>query len=529
MQNNVGSVLEQLAHPYGLSRRTTIAIGGRKVKKTSNTLILTITNVFNRTVGFAFRISLIRIAGREAVGLWQMIMPLYFFFLVIASAGLPVAISRLVAEYKAKRDVRGVQRIFKTALYLAFGFGLAAALLLSLLSGFFSQRILADPRIKLALLIIAPSLPLVALNAVFRGYFQGIEEMRVVAASLIIEEIAHVAATLSLVKVTLSRGPGLLAAGFAAGSLLSEVAAIGIYLVAYPLFRLSNEQDNVSFSISMLPRIMRLSIPATASRLLHSLGQLCQSIIIPTSLRVAGWTASQAAIAYGELTGMALNLLFMPSLFTVAMAATLLPQITAAVARNKQHQAQATFLRALSWTALISLPLTALLISLGKPICQLLFNSSSAGELLAYLAWGGLLLYTQQVATATLQGLGKPLLPLITSAIGTVISSCLLFSLTPFWEMRGVALGLIVGWTITGALSLYLVQRHLSFFSQFWPCLLRTSFAAGLCGIAAHNIYLHCLANSGLILLSLLCAGIGAGLVYLVAASSAIRQQFARR
>lgn len=484
--------------------------------------------MFNRTVGFAFRIALIRIAGREAVGLWQMIMPLYFFFLVLASAGLPTAVSRSVAEHKAKGDMNGVQRVFKTALSFALVSGLAAAIVLSLLAGFFSQHVLADSRLKLTLLIIAPSLPLVAVSAVFRGYFQGLEAMPVVSTSLILEEIVHVIATISLVGVTLSKGPGLMAAGFAAGSLLSEFAGLGVYLVAFPLFKSTTRQHN-GFSLPLLISILRLSIPATAGRLLHSIGQLCQSIIIPTRLRVAGWTASQAAIAYGELTGMALNLLFMPSLFTVAMATTLLPKITAAIARSHAQQARAVFLQAISWTALISLPLSALLISLGKPICQLLFDSSSAGDLLTYLAWGGLLLYTQQVAGATLQGLGKPLLPLLTSGLGTVISSVLLYLFAAVWQIKGVALGLIAGWTTTGSISLYLVQRHLPFFAQFWPRLLKISLAAALSGIAAHNLYLHCLANSGRMLLSLLCAGVGASLVYLVAAAGVIRQQFASR
>ncbi|NLW17743.1 MAG: polysaccharide biosynthesis protein [Firmicutes bacterium] len=500
------------------------------MKKTANnTLILTVTNFINRAIGFVFRIALIRIAGREAIGLWQMIMPLYFFFLVIASAGLPTAISRLTAEYRARGDRRGVQRVFKTALSLALVCGIAAALCLLLLAGFFSRQVLADPRVRLALIIIAPSLPLVATSSVFRGYFQGIEEMRVVATSLIVEEVTHVVATITLVKVTLGKGAGLLAAGFAAGSLVSEVAGLGVYLVAFPLFRLAGRPDNILFSTKMLRQILQLSIPATAGRLLHSVGQLCQSIIIPTRLRIAGWTASQAAIAYGELTGMALNLLFLPSLFTVAMATSLLPQITAAVAHNRYRSAQAIFLRALTWTALISLPVAALLISLGEPVCQVLFNSSSAGKLLSYLAWGGLLLYTQQVAAATLQGLGKPVLPLITSAIGTIISSSLLLVLTSTWQIRGVAFSLICGWMTTGALSLYLVQRSLPFFAQFVPRLLRITLAAALCGIAAHHIYLHCLANSGRVFISLLCAGLGSGLVYLIAAGGIIRQQFARR
>ena len=524
------TVLEQLAHPYGLSRGTICcSSGGLQMKKTANnTLILTLTNVFNRIIGFAFRIALIRIAGIEAIGLWQMITPLYFLFYVIASAGLPIATSRLVAEYRAKNDPRGVQRAFRTAIYLALAFGVAATFLLSLLAGFFSQRVLRDQRLTLALLIIAPSLPLVAASAVFRGYFQGLEKIRIVSSSLIVEEFVHIAATLSLVAVTIGKGPGLLAAAFAAGSLLSEVAGLGVYLIAFPLFHLNSPGTSGPTSIHMLGRILHIGIPATASRLLYSLAQLAQSIIIPTRLRAAGWSVSQAAVAYGELTGMALNLLFLPSLFTVAMAATLLPQITTAISRSNQTQAQAIFLRAINWTTLISLPLAALLISLGKPMCLVLFSSGSAGQLLSLLAWGGLLLYTQQVATATLQGLGKPALPLLASFAGMVISGCLLFVLIPTWQMQGVAVGLICGWATTGALSLFLVQRHLPFMHQFWPHLLRTTCAAGLCGLAAHNIFLHCLANSGQVFSSLVCAGLGAAITYLVAAGYTISRQFAR-
>ena len=114
-----------------------------KNKAAANTALLTITNVINRIIGFTYRIVLIRLAGHEAIGLFQMIMPTYVLFLVMASAGLPMAVTRLIAEQKANNDMAGVQRVFRTAVVLALFFGLAANLLLFILSDIISQQMLA--------------------------------------------------------------------------------------------------------------------------------------------------------------------------------------------------------------------------------------------------------------------------------------------------------------------------------------------------------------------------------------------------
>ncbi|NLY54641.1 MAG: polysaccharide biosynthesis protein [Firmicutes bacterium] len=495
-------------------------------RRATNTLLLAATNVFNRAIGFAYRIVLIRVAGREAVGLWQMMIPSYFLFRVLASAGLTTATTRLIAESRAKGGQAAVGQVFRTAILVALGFGLTANALLFLLSGFLAQQVLGDPRTTLAFLIIAPSLPLMALSAVFRGYFQGIEEMKVVSTSLILEEIVYIASTLALIAYTHNRGPGLLIAGLAAGSVLGELVGLGVYLVFYPWFR-PRAYGLQAISSQALRGIFHISLPATGSRLLNSLSQVTQSIIIPSRLRAVGWTATQAAVAYGELTGMALNLLFIPSLFTVAMATALLPQVTAAVSRNNWEQAKLVFLRTLNWTAFLSLPAAALFISLGEPLCQLVFGSPYAGRLLALLAWGGLLLYTQQIATATLQGLGKPNLPLLTSVIGTLGSACLLFTLTPIWQIKGAAIGLVGGWALTGALSLLLVQIYLRYWQEFWPWLVRVILAAIMCGYTAKTIYWHLLANSGVVWLSLLGAGLGAAIIYLLVTASSLRRHLA--
>lgn len=496
-----------------------------KNKAAANTALLTITNVINRIIGFTYRIVLIRLAGHEAIGLFQMIMPTYVLFLVMASAGLPIAVTRLIAEQKANNDMAGVQRVFRTAVVLALFFGLAANLLLFILSDIISQQMLGDARTHLALLVIAPSLPLVSLAAVFRGYFQGLEEIRVVSISLILEEIVHALATLTLVTASLGHGPKLLAASFAAGSVLCEATGLAVYLVAYPFFR-SYGPDSASPTPAVCSNILQLSLPATIGRLLQSLSQVTQSIIIPAGLRQAGWTAAQAAIAYGELTGMALSLLFVPSLFTISLAATLLPRITAGIAQGQTEAARNAFVEALTWTTFISLPIAAIFAVLGEPICQFLFRSSSAGQLLSWLAWGGILIYMQQITASTLQGLGKPVLPVIASLTGTLVSATLLLALIPIWQMKGAVIGLVGGFWVSGIFSLIMVQRRLPFFADWWPQLLRALWTGGLNAYLAKTIYWHCLANFGNIFFSLCCAGLSAALGYVLIIRKSILHRF---
>lgn len=481
----------------------------RRSKATSNTILLTATNALNRLIGFVYRIVLIRVAGQEAVGLFQMVFPAYSLFLVLATAGLPIAVSKLVAEYRARNSEAGVRSVLRTAVLTALGLGLSANCLLFLLARPLADSVLRDSRIYYALLIIAPSLPLVALSAVFRGYFQGLQEVRVVAASQLLEQVGHVSATLWLVSLVLARGPIYLTASLAAGSILGEFVGLGTYLVSLPFFRPTPKADGLAPVPKMARTLFSVAIPTTATRLVQSLAQLVQSILIPGQLRLAGYTASQAAIAFGQLTGMAFNLLFIPSLFTTSLAATLLPQVAASSSRRSTEQATGAFLRALNWTASLSLPCSALLITLGEPLCLVLFNSRAAGQLLSLLASGGLLLYTQQISSATLQGLGKPALPMIASLVGTAVSSVLLLILTPLWQMRGAAISLAVGFVISGLLALAMVERQLPFFRQWWPTLTKMLCAALVSGYVANTAYVHCLASSGRVLPSLLIAGAG--------------------
>jgi stage V sporulation protein B len=486
----------------------------KRSKATQNTIFLTATNAFNRLVGFVYRIILIRIAGQEAVGLFQMVFPAYSLFLVLATAGLPIAVSKLVAEHQARNNQAGVRSVLRTAILTALTLGLGANALLFLLSHPLANNVMKDSRIYYALLIIAPSLPLVAVSAVFRGYFQGIQEIKVVCASLVTEQIAHVLATLGLVHLVLARGPVYLTAGLAAGSILGEFAGLTMYLISYPFFRPKTNGLTLQPALQVAHTLFSVAIPTTAARLVQSLSQLVQSILIPTRLRVAGFTASQAAIAFGQLTGIAFNLLFIPSLFTISLAATLLPQVSAACSRNSPEQASAAFLRALNWTTALSLPCTALFITLGEPLCLVLFNSRSAGQILSFLAWGGLLLYTQQIAAATLQGLGKPALPMIASVLGTLVGGVLLYVLTPLWQIQGTAIGLIIGFGVSGVVGLLMVERQLHFWQQWRPTLVRSILAAVMAGVVANTLYLHCLANSGRTFLCLVIAGCGSLLAY---------------
>ncbi|KJS83411.1 MAG: hypothetical protein JM58_12935, partial [Peptococcaceae bacterium BICA1-8] len=89
-------------------------------------LILFFSGIFVKIIGFVFQITVIRIIGTEAVGLFNMVFPLYITVLVVSTAGLPLAISKMVSQQVALGNYQAALKIFRIALtvliFLSFFF-----------------------------------------------------------------------------------------------------------------------------------------------------------------------------------------------------------------------------------------------------------------------------------------------------------------------------------------------------------------------------------------------------------------------
>ncbi|MBI2873873.1 MAG: polysaccharide biosynthesis C-terminal domain-containing protein, partial [Firmicutes bacterium] len=211
--------------------------------------------------------------------------------------------------------------------------------------------------------------------------------------------------------------------------------------------------------------ITRLSVPITLAALVSPIIQLIDTVIVPRRLQIAGFTPEAATGLYGQLTGFAAPLMNLPQIFTVALAASLVPAVSEALALGQSSRVRNRVEAAMKLTLLIALPSTLGLILLARPISQMLYNTPEAGIPLAGLAAGITFLLLHQTTTGALQGLGKTHIPVQNLLLGAAVKAVMNFTLTaiPSIHILGAALGTSAGFLVAAVLNVIALRRLVGF------------------------------------------------------------------
>lgn len=157
-------------------------------------MILTLAGIIVKIIGAFSKVLLARILGGEGIGLYQMAYPIYQIIVSLATAGLPVAISIMIADKLAYKDVRGASKIFRVSATVLFALGafFSVALFLAV-PWLVESEWLTDPRSSFALMALAPAIVVVTILSCLRGYFQGFQDMLPTGASQVVEQSLRVA------------------------------------------------------------------------------------------------------------------------------------------------------------------------------------------------------------------------------------------------------------------------------------------------------------------------------------------------
>jgi stage V sporulation protein B len=445
-------------------------------------LILFTANLINRMLGFVYQYLIMRYIGSEAYGLYYMVFPVYMTALVLTTAGIPLAVSKMVSEKVSVGAYGDVRKIFRIAFLILFTAGLLVTVLLYLFSPLMVGRFFSDKRVFQIFRICIPAIFIVSVSSGFRGYFQGLQNMIPSALSQVSEQIVRVAVGFTLAFKLLPLGVEWGACGLAGGMLCGETIGLGVIASQYLLQRNRRPQASAGRERAgaIIRNLLTISLPVTGGRLLSTGLSALDAMIIPKQLQTAGYSARSAASLFGQLGGTALTLVTFPSVFTFALATSLVPAISEAIGRNDYRLAQKRCTDAIRYTIIIGLPCVITLYYYAQPLTQL-FKSGQVAPVLRVLAVGGIFAYLQQTTTGILQGLGKTFLPLLHSIVSTFFRLPLLFYLTgmPRLGLVGSSLAYVFGFFCVAVLNLLAIRRNLGL--EFaWKSILLQPAAAGL-------------------------------------------------
>jgi len=433
------------------------------------TIILIAAGFITKILGFINRIVVARMIGDEGVGLYMMAVPTLVLAITATQIGLPIAISKLVAEAEATGDRQRVKKILVVSLTTT---GVLSAVFLPTLivvAPWLSRTMFTDPRTYYPLMAIAPVVPIVAISSVLRGYFQGRQQMKPYAYSLLIEQIVRISLIALCTRPLLPYGVEYAAAGAMASSVLGELAAL-LYLLFLFKFKKSirlrtNFFRYVHAGKETFIRLMRIALPTTGGRLIGSLSWFFEPIVVANSLALAGVAASVATKQYGQLVGYALPLLTLPSFITYALSTALVPAISEAMAQHKPLLVEYRIAQAMR-LSLVTGGLSAVVLYIfAEPLMHWMYGTSEAAIFIQVMAPFFLFYYFQGPLQAVLQGLDLANAAMANSLIGAVVKLVCIFALAsrPSLGIMGAALATSVGTVLVTLLHFATVAKAVSF------------------------------------------------------------------
>lgn len=437
-------------------------------------VILGAAGIIIKIMGAFFRIPLGNLIGAEGMGYYQTAYPIYVLFLTLAVSGTPIAISKMVSERVAVGNYYEAHRVFRVSFILLF--------IISVISSaicFFGAEMLVSAMgnagAKYAMMAIAPALLFLPLAAAYRGYFQGMQDMKPTATSQIVEQFFRVAVGLTLAYVLIGYGKNFAAAGASFGATAGAVACVAAISFIY-FKRKHHYEENIvktkgkgtESTKSILVNLLAIAVPVTIGAAIMPIMNTIDVTIVMRRLQSTGWTLEQANAMYGQLTGMAAPLINLPQVLTMAVAMSLVPAISSAYKQKDMEFLKYNAQLGMRTSIIIGLPCTFGFMILAEPIMLLLYplqreSAIAAAPCLFIMAIGVVVLSTFQTMTGVLQGIGKQTVPVINLFIGAIAKIGISYFLIgiPSINVLGAAIGTVAAYLIATILNYMSIRKYI--------------------------------------------------------------------
>ncbi|WP_350344819.1 polysaccharide biosynthesis protein [Proteinivorax tanatarense] len=393
------------------------------------TFLLMCASLVARFLGMIYQTVLSRTIGPQGLGLYQMTFTVYLVGLTLATIGMNQSLSKTTSEFIARGDYKNTHKNFRLTMLIVTITSFSISLFVLIFAPKIALLLYDDPRLTLPLRFISISIFFVALSQVFQGYFQGQKNMVPSSVSQITEQIFRLISIPLIIIPLLKRGTVAAASGTVLGMGIAEI--FGFLVLAIFYFFASKKPKKVSYheekaAQQLLKNLFVLAIPIGLGSLVattnHSLGNL----IIPRALRVAGYSQELAVEALGYFSGMALPLIFFPTVFSFPIAVSLIPGISEAIAQKQEKIAQFRIQIACKFTILLGFSVALILSLYNEQIPYIIFGYKQVGSYLSILAISCIFLYPHHIFTSVLHGLGRPSLALRNLVIFTTLNLTLL-------------------------------------------------------------------------------------------------------
>jgi len=354
----------------------------------------------------------------------------------------------------------------------------------------------------MTLVALSPAIFFVTIASVFRGYFNGRQKMSVTARAQTLEQIFKTVLTVIVVEIVVliySTNVTIMAAGANLATTLSVLLSFG-YLALYYKFSKKRIRKEIKSTVNykreapekIVKRILFVSIPITLSAIMSTLNKNIDSMTVVRILKKF-MSEKEAKLQYGILSGKVDTLTTLPLSFNIAFATALVPTISASIAKKEYKDAGRRISFSLLVTMLIGLPCTFGMMIFAQPIINLIFPNSTSGALLLQISSLTIIFSVlAQTVNGALQGLGRIMVPAISSFVGLVVKLILNIILINIPEIgvNGAAIGSIINNIVVFIISYIVLKKAIKLNLRPVKFIVKPIFATLIMGVCSYTLYI---------------------------------------
>ena len=400
---------------------------------------------------------------------------IYALFLTVSSIGIPNAIASLVSEKLGQGNAKGAYRIFKISIAIFGTLGFFLGIILYALAHKIATNYLNMPETEESLKILAPSIFIVSIEAVLKGFFNGRELIKNTAYSQSLEQITKAVSTIIIVEIVgrlSNNNTVLMVNAVAIATFLSNIASVLFLLIKFIKLKKEIYIDIITSKLykrerlkSVIKSILQIAIPISLSTLLATATKTIDTFtIIRIGEKIVGIT--EIKLQYGILSGKVEALIALPYSFNMAFATTLIPEISSLKAKSNIKKIKKRIKTSIYATILMGLPITVFMSVFSKHILQILFPNASAGfQLLRLSSFNIIVVMLIQTISGALQGLGDVKTPLKALFIGMISKLILNLMLIPIKNLciKGAIISSIISQVLTLIICIKSLKNRLKF------------------------------------------------------------------
>lgn len=421
-----------------------------------NTCILLISSIILQVIKIIFNIYISNSIGEEAVGVFSLVMSVYLFGITLASAGMNIASTRVVAEELACKNEIGAKTAAKKCVFLCFSFGCCASLIFFIFADFITVHCLHNHISKNVIYLICIALPFIAMSNAINGYFTAVRRVYKNAVAKFGEEFVKILCTTFLLNSLMPKGINYACYSLILADVISEITS---FLHLYLLYL--RDKNNVLVESrykdleSYNRRILRISIPVALTSYLRSGLNTVKQLIIPSSLQRSGMNSSNSLIAYGVVNGMAMPIIMFPVILITSFSSLLIPEFSRYYAQQKYKKIRSASLILLFCTLIFSILVCIFIFILSDELSNMIYHKAEIAKYLRILSPLIIIMYLDIVIDSILKGLDDQVNVMTINIFDCFVSITFIYFFVPILGFNGYIISIFISEVIDFTLSGY--------------------------------------------------------------------------